>query len=745
MSTVEGSFSASATIKRVGFPVLLARDAFERTVSNGFGTADVGGDYTVTTGSASDASVGSGVGTIAAGDWTEVALSEVPGTDFHYRAKVSITGGPNIAGIVVCRVVGVSYAFVGLWVNASNEARAYYTSHLSSTNSASLGTYVSGEWWWVDAFINPSYIRVKAWRDGDPEPTGWALDGEIASELPFRAGGLHNNEKNYSSAIDELTVFGSATFAANARIKPAPASFPALAAIRGVPYPGGVSNVFEQSRRTFSKIEIFYNGIDLVARDLVKFSKTSFELAASAQPGTATVALKTPSPQAVAFVNDLGIGKDLYCKIDGITVWRGFGTQIVRGYEFPDAKVPTMTIMGVDLNILFDRLVIYNHANPNKWPTGDGTYVKANTGLLDGGVPQGTSDRDFLINSLKDTEAASLGLLTNWIKEIGSYTADGPGNTRSAGSTIRALFEDVSGVSVSSQPGSVVWYIEPTKHFVYTDIDSFTAPFSVSDDGSLDVACRELTITTDISNIKNDVLVFAGSLDPRPGATQQYLYYSHKTSPSSISTYGRFQYTEMLSQWSKAAVSARASKIIFQEGTPAKRASFAVFRPGLLPGQIMTLAATEFGQTFNIPVRTVRTTFPTPNFARFDVTASFDTNDPWGLLLALKRPPSRGLVPPRMQSITLQPGQDPPHVLPFTHVEEVPEGLGGNIYQCSYGYVRYSLVVYVAGRHQNRFDETASETAETGYIETDPSHGKFKFVNKQDGTVWVAYHVSQNL
>jgi hypothetical protein len=399
----------------------------------------------------------------------------------------------------------------------------------------------------------------------------------------------------------------------------------------------------------------------------------------------------------------------------------------------------------VDLNILLDRLAIYNHTNPNKWPTGDGAYVKANTGLVDGGVPQGTSDRDFLVNSLKDTEAASLGLLTNWIQEVGSYTADGPGNTRSGGSTIRALFQDVSGVATSSQPGSVIWYIDPTKHFIYQDIDTYGADFSVSDDGSLDVACRELSVTTDISNIKNDVLVFAGSLDPRPGSTQEYLNYTHSLNQTSINTYGRFQWSEMLSQWSKAAITARANKILVQEGTPAKRATFAVFRPGLLPGQVLTIAATKFNDTFSIPIRSVRTTFLTPNFARFDVTCSFDTNDPWGILLALKRPASRGLVPPRMQSVTLQPGQEPPHVLPFTHVEEVPRGIGGDIYQCSYGYIKYSLVVYVAGKHNDRFDEAASETGETGFSETSPNTGKFKFRNKQDGTVWVAYHVSKNL
>lgn len=498
-------------------------------------------------------------------------------------------------------------------------------------------------------------------------------------------------------------------------------------------------------RQQFSEIEILYGGVDLVGPGLVKFSKTSFELAAAAQPGTAQVALKTSSANALTFITDLGIGKELVCRIDGITVWRGFGTQIVRGYEFPDAKVPTVTIMGVDLNILFDRLIIYNHSNPNKWPTGGGVYRKVNTGLSDGGVPQGTSDRDFLIASLADTEAASLGLLTNWIQEVGSYTADGTGNTRSGGSTVRALFEDVSGVATSAQQGSVIWYIEPNKHFIYQDIDTFTAPFSVSDDGSLDVACRELTITTDISNIKNDVLVFAGSLDPRPGSTQNYLYYSHQTNAASVTSYGRFQWAEMLSQWSKTAVSARASKIIGQEGTPAKRASFAVFRPGLLPGQIMTIGATAFGDTFNIPIRTVRTSFLTPTFARFDITASYDTNDPWGILLALKRPPSRGLVPPRMQSITLSPGEDPPRVLPFTHVEEIPTGLGNNIYQCAYAYVRYSLVVYVAGTRHERFDVGASETGQYGFKETNPSTGQFKFINKQNGTVWVAYHVADNL
>lgn len=511
----------------------------------------------------------------------------------------------------------------------------------------------------------------------------------------------------------------------------------------------------DQHRQTFSDIKIYFVGQDIT--QYVVWRETWYESVASAQPGTCQITLRRPQSDEVAKAAWVGQmealfidheGGEIKFVIDGDLLWRGFGQMVIRTYWFADKTEPKYVLHGVDLNILFDRLVIYNHAYPTRWPTGGGHYVRANTGLKNGGVPQGESDRDFLKYSLKDTDYDLVypKLKTNLIREIGSACPDGPGNTLSAGSTMRALFEETSGMAISTQPGSVIWYINPDAYIVYKDIDDNSAPFSVSDEGDSDVACRELELTRDASHIKNDVLIFAGSLDPRPTSTQEYLRYSHQKNEASITQYGRFQFTETLPAWSQLAVNARAKKVLYQEGTPGMRATFTIFRKGLVPGQILTLALTAFDmEPFLIPIRAVRTSFDNPNFARYSITCSYDTNDPWGILLALKRPASRGLVQPKMQSLELSPGQDPPPAEPYTHVEEAPQALGNNYYQCSYGYIRYSLVVYVDGRHGERYLEDPGSSTTDAFLETAPSGGKFKVYPKTAGRVWVAYHVANNL
>lgn len=517
----------------------------------------------------------------------------------------------------------------------------------------------------------------------------------------------------------------------------------------------GVPAFSDQHRQTFSDIRITFAGVNITTS--VVWRETSFEAAAAAQPGTCQIVLRGPAGDPVAHAQWLAWAEDLLTDreggeiiltIDGERTWRGYGQMITRTYWFADKAEPKYVINGVDLNILFDRLVIYNHDHPTRWPTGGGHYVRANTGLKAGGVPQGEMDREFLKRSLRDTDYESVYpiLKTNLISEVGSVCPDGPGNTLSAGSTMRALFEETSGIAMSTQPGSVVWFIDPDANIIYRDIDTWSAPFSVSDEGGADVACKNLELTKDASHLKNDVFVFAGSLDPRPASTQDYLRYAHKYNDDSITRYGRFQYTETVPGWSQRSVNARARKILNQERTPGMRATFTIFRRGLLPGMILSLFATKyFTEGIDLPVRAVRISFDSPNLARYSITASFDTNDPWGILLALKRPASRGLIQPKMQSIELQPGDEAPPAEVYTHVEESPAALGNDVYQCSYAYIRYSLVVYVAGRHGDRYLTEPGESTTDAFIETAPAQGRFKVYPKTAGRVWVAYHVAGNL
>jgi hypothetical protein len=494
----------------------------------------------------------------------------------------------------------------------------------------------------------------------------------------------------------------------------------------------------DQHRQTFSDIRIDFCGQNVT--QYVVFAETSFESVGAAQPGTCNIVLRG-EPAVLAL---LDAGTSLKLTIDGEIRWQGFASIITRGYFFADKATPKVTIQGVDLNILYDRLIVYNHDEMTKWPTGGGAYPK-------GVVPTGTSDRDYIINMLKDTDLSLIvpKLKTNLIAEIGTVAPDDPdgdtASTVSSGSTLRALFEDVSASITANinQAGSIIWYIDPKAQIIYNDIDTLGAPFSVSDDGSTDVACRELEIVRDASHLKNDVFMFASELNPSPTSKQSLFRYKHSVYNSSIEKYGRFQYAEVApSTWSKALLYARAAKIITQENMPGLRASFSIYKPGLFPGQVLSVSAAQFGLLENIPIRSVSMRFETPNLAKFSVMCSYDTNDPWGVLLAMKRPASRGLVQPRLQTVRRRTGDDVRPLDYYTHVEETPHGLGGGVYQCSYKYIRSSLVVYINRAHAERSMDAGSADA-TEFYESDPMAGKF--TTEGTGRIWVAYHTAGNL
>jgi hypothetical protein len=506
----------------------------------------------------------------------------------------------------------------------------------------------------------------------------------------------------------------------------------------------------DQHRQTLHSIQIFFVGQDVTK--YVLFAETTFDSIGGAQAGTCQITLRGDP----AVTSLLETGSSIQLIIDGEIYWQGYSSMITRSYFFADKTEPKVVIQGVDLNILFDRLILYNHIDPRLWPTGGEAYVPSKTGLkTPGEVPNPTPDREFLINCLKDTDLDLISprISTNLISEIGAMTStedqDKTASTPSAGTSMRGLFEQAANAITAprDRAGSVIYFISPKAFFVYYNIDTMSSPIpSVSDDGSTDVACRDLQIVRDASHLKNDVFVFAGELNPKPDSKQKLFKYSHRKDESSISRYGRFQHAETMPAWSSQMIGGRSSKIILQENTPGVRISFTIFKSGLYPGHVLSVSSSAFGLLERVPVRAVHTSFDTPNLARFSVTASYDSNDPWGILLAMKRPASRGLIPPRYEPIRLEPGDDPPHVDYYTSVEEIPKGLGGHMYQCSYKYIRGSLIVYIEGKKASRipWDEvTPGQSTVTDYQERSPDLGRF--YTDGVGKIWVSYFVAGNL
>jgi hypothetical protein len=513
-----------------------------------------------------------------------------------------------------------------------------------------------------------------------------------------------------------------------------------------------------------------------VTADVI-FSQTNFQVVAAAQPGSCSITLRA----LYAF----SPGKDLIALyINGLRMWWGYLFVFEQGYVFPDKPEPRMILHGVDLNILFDKLYLYNRKHPTLYPDGNGTYKRqkvTTAGKVSGNVvavPAGTSDKSYITAMLHDFDLDKVSPLIEWgqitpsksrIDEVAVINTGDTGATwtpPSAGTSLRAFFTDVSANILRSMPGSSIWYIDPDGYIVYKEQDTDWAPFSVGDnEGS--VACKNLTVTTDISRLKNDVLVFTGTLDPTPQSTQEFLLYVHNSLAASVNLYGRFQSAEVMgSDWLPGMIRARSNKILNQEGVPAMRAEFTIYKAGLYPGQIVSIFSgvhtfTTFDPVLglqtkngvNLPIRAIDMNFPTPHTVEYKITASFDTQDPWGLLLALKRPPSRGLVQPNFNVIDRSRyGVDYPYIVasPMVLVKEWATPMSGNKWSLTYAYIRDSLTVVVplAGTPGGGVRLTSVPDPQSaggaGFLETSPDLGIFQLA-RAASSVYVEYHVWHNL
>jgi len=508
---------------------------------------------------------------------------------------------------------------------------------------------------------------------------------------------------------------------------------------------------------TESTATIRVGGGDVSAYSI--WQECQFTLSAAASPGTCSIALRDPDDE-LSFTE----GSIIELLIDGSRMWRGYLFDVEQAYVFEDnERFRKWELGGVDLNILLDKYVLYNRSDPRKYPDGGGIYKRRRV-AVDGKtlgyqvvVPRYTYDGPYIRAMLHDfdIDLANPTIKTGLIESVGMINPDGAFTPPSAGITLRDFLIDVSRNVERSQPGSTIWYIDPDGYLVYKAQETNNAPFWVGDEdpanyigGVQGENVRNLRLSRSIANIKNDVLTFAGELDPSPGSKQQRLRYKHKINQSSVDTYGRFQYAETVSQsWLQDSVNARARKIIAQEGTPGETATFTTFRSGLYPGQIIWVSSQAHGVTQNYPIRSISMSWVTPTITRYDVSCSYDTQDPWGLILALKRPPGRGLRQPDFLPLDLRrnPDQTTGDVERYTLVKEYPRSIGNRKYQTTFAFIRNSITVYVGKLRQVSMQDPESGTV--GFKETAPALGRFQLADDPSGSqrVYVEYHVADTL
>jgi PKD repeat protein len=192
----------TATVTAVPAPgSALATDAFGRAVSNGWGSADTGGSWTMG-GPAANFSVAGGVGSMvstAPGVTVNGFLKSVSSSDTEVRVQVAVdkdaVGGGEFIGVIGRQVGSGRYSAVVKPVPGGTvQLQLRQGSTTLASVTASGVTFVPNEPLQVRLQVfgtSPTTMRAKVWRAGQAEPANWQLsttDSFAALQVPGSVG-----------------------------------------------------------------------------------------------------------------------------------------------------------------------------------------------------------------------------------------------------------------------------------------------------------------------------------------------------------------------------------------------------------------------------------------------------------------------------------------------------------------------------------------------------------------------------
>ena len=224
--------TATRPITVIAPPVVLASDAFDRTVTNGWGTADVGGPWTVGIDADSHYSVANGEGKQripGAGRTLRMNLAGVSSESTDLRFQVGADKLPShnlfVRG-VVRRVDTAEYAAqVTVRPDGTTEL------HLNVAGSPVVGGTISGVTLAPGERLNvavqangvsPTLLQAKVWKAGTPEPSEWQYSRSDSTSGLQAAGSIGLNCYLSSSATNAPIEVSFAQLAASTQAPPTP-------------------------------------------------------------------------------------------------------------------------------------------------------------------------------------------------------------------------------------------------------------------------------------------------------------------------------------------------------------------------------------------------------------------------------------------------------------------------------------------------------------------------------------------
>jgi PKD repeat protein len=184
-------------------PPPLAKDDFARSVTGGWGTADVGGPWSIATG-ASRWSVADGVGrlTLSPAAGSTAALngvgSSASDTSVTFAADKVATGGGQYVSLIGRRLSGGDYR-AKVQVTASGAVVVGAARTVAGTETVLTSRTVSGLTYGAgDSLrirlqvtgIGSADVRAKVWKVGTPEPSAWNVSTTDATASLQAPGGV---------------------------------------------------------------------------------------------------------------------------------------------------------------------------------------------------------------------------------------------------------------------------------------------------------------------------------------------------------------------------------------------------------------------------------------------------------------------------------------------------------------------------------------------------------------------------
>ncbi|PZU37108.1 MAG: hypothetical protein DI573_12225 [Microbacterium sp.] len=194
-----------------------ARDDFERSVASGWGSSDVGGEWSVLYGAASAASVAGGKGTVTlnATETRNLMLNAASARDISLSVDFSLDADPatgNAYAGLVARATSTDNYAVRTWLRSDGSVWL-----VAQRGSTVLGIYpvpgmvrAAGDVFTLKADVvgsGTTTISAKIWRAGTPEPEAWQLSvtdstPALQAALPY---GVHANRAGGATTPGVLT------------------------------------------------------------------------------------------------------------------------------------------------------------------------------------------------------------------------------------------------------------------------------------------------------------------------------------------------------------------------------------------------------------------------------------------------------------------------------------------------------------------------------------------------------------